>query len=86
MELCGKKVKPRANLWSFVGKMWTLKNGLKIRFPLKECRFESDHRYQHLALIFRAIFLLIPPLSHPCPTLRKSAPVQAWPVAQGSGD
>jgi hypothetical protein len=62
------------------------KIGLKIRFPLKECRFESDHRYQHLALIFRAIFLLIPPLSHPCPTLRKSAPVQAWPVAQGSGD
>ena len=54
MELCGKKVKPRANLWSFVGKMWTLKNGLKIRFPLKECRFESDHRYQHLALVRRA--------------------------------
>ena len=24
------------------------RDGLKIRFPLKECRFESDHRYQQV--------------------------------------
>ena len=41
------KTRVPAILWPF----WPVwrngrRYGLKIRFPLKECRFESDHRYQ----------------------------------------